>query len=155
MSLPPIDLSLPRWDQNTYWGRARHFFTITNPANLWVTSAQLSAARDTVNRYKRGELDHLAPKEVWQAKQLYDSAFHPETGEKMPLAGRMAAQVPCSMFIVGSMMTWHKTVPAIVFWQLTNQSFNAFVNYTNRSGDSPPPMSTLALSYVAATGFSV
>lgn len=49
------------------------------------------------------------------------------------------------------MLTFYQSLPAIIGWQVVNQSFNGIVNYTNRSGDAPIAASTLATSFGIAT----
>ncbi|XP_046929333.1 sideroflexin-2 isoform X3 [Lynx rufus] len=48
-----------------------------------------------------------------------------------------------------------RTMPAVIFWQWVNQSFNALVNYTNRNAASPTSVRQMALSYITATTTAV
>ena len=160
-----VNLDAPRYDQSTYWGRATHFFMTTNPLNLFTSPAALERSKDIVSRHrkvcqndigffhiihmvsnaKKGEDTGLSVDELWQQKSLYDSAFHPDSGDKTIWFGRMSAQVPMNMTITGCMLTFYKTTPQVVFWQWFNQSFNAVVNYSNRSGSTPISPSTLGM----------
>jgi hypothetical protein len=88
--VPRIDLENPRYDQSTFEGRAKHFITTTNPLNVMASDADLENAKIIVEGYRnKSEDKRLSADQIWAAKELYDSAFHPQTGEKLILPGIM------------------------------------------------------------------
>lgn len=153
VNLYDVNIEKPRYDQETYWGRAKHFFAITNPLNIFATQKAINNAKTTIqaHRQRKALPEGLDLEGLWAAKILYDSAFHPDTGDQMFVMGRMSAQVPCNMLITGGMMSFYRSTPAVIFWQWFNQSFNALVNYTNRGGDSPIDTKQLMTAYVLAS----
>lgn len=62
--------------------------------------------------------------QIIRAKKLYESAFHPDSGELQNIFGRMSFQVPGGMILTGAMLQFYRTVPQIVISQWANQSFS-------------------------------
>ena len=50
-------------------------------SDLMSSPDQLAEAKDKVDRYRRGELSDITADEIWAAKHLVDSAYHPDTGK--------------------------------------------------------------------------
>ena len=89
MSSTRLNLDSPRYDQSTFEGRAKYFFITTNPLNVLKSDEELDAAKLIVDAYKTGTEDkNLTEDQIWEAKQLYDSAFHCHTGDKLFLPGK-------------------------------------------------------------------
>lgn len=47
-----FDIDKPRYDQNTYWGRAKHFLETTNPLNLFASEEELDRAKTIVQKLR-------------------------------------------------------------------------------------------------------
>ncbi|KAL0269781.1 UNVERIFIED_CONTAM: hypothetical protein PYX00_007401 [Menopon gallinae] len=147
-----IDITKPLWDQSTFFGRVRHFAFVTDPTTIFVTDAQLDKAKVLYEQYRDGkEPSGTSLKDVIYAKKLYESSFHPDTGERQNVFGRMSFQVPGGMILTGAMLQFYRTSAAVIFWQWVNQSFNALVNYTNRNAKSPVTTTQLVAAYISAT----
>ena len=67
--VPPVkrlNLDNPRYDQNTFEGRAKHFFSTTNPLNVLATDEELERAKSIVFSYRNGTEDkNLTEDQIW------------------------------------------------------------------------------------------
>lgn len=117
-----VDLSKNLYDMTTYEGRASHFYRSVNPLNLFKdhVSARDVVRKGIVSSFYRGSRVNLSQlqgelrfccgktekvqadggtippgmsrEDVWNAKYIYDSAYHPTTGELVFMPGRMSFQ---------------------------------------------------------------
>lgn len=116
MTMERIDITQPLWDQSTFVGRFRHFAFISNPLLSLASEEELHQAKDLYLKYKSGkEPAGTKYEQLVRAKQLYESAFHPDSGELQNVFGRMSFQMPGGCLITGAMLQWYRTPVAVVF----------------------------------------
>ncbi|XP_052562350.1 sideroflexin-2 isoform X2 [Culex pipiens pallens] len=145
------DVENQPWDLKTFSGRFKYFLWVTDPRTCLTPEEELMQARQLILNIGNGKKSSLSENEINFARKLYESAFHPDTGDLQNIFGRMSFQMPGGMAITGAMLQWYRSNTAVIFWQWVNQSFNALVNYTNRNANSSLSTTQLFISYVSAT----
>jgi len=126
-----VDLSGNLYDLETYVGRASHFYRSVNPLNLLKDHASAKKLIDQVKSNGGQVPVGVTKDQVWDAKYIYDSAYHPTTGELVFMPGRMSFQAPGNCIIASGMIIFYKTPIQAISGQFINQSFNSTVNYCN------------------------
>lgn len=156
MSAAPFTLDRPQFDQSTWSGRTKHFFTITNPVFLFTSKADLDDAKDKLKRFQEGNLlPGTNDSDLWRARTMCDAVLHPDTQLPIPALFRISAFGPVNIPICAGMLMTAPTPFNIVFWQWVNQSYNAGFNYCNRNASSGLTNEKLAFVYAGATTVSV
>ena len=136
--LSGFNIDAPRWDQCTFLGRVKHFFNITDPRTVFASEQELDWAKAVVEKSRMG----LVPpgtqmEQLLYAKKLYDSAFHPDTGEKMNVIGRMSFQVPGGMLITGFMLQFYRQM-ALSYFTATTTAVATAVGMNMWTKRAPP-----------------
>ena len=85
-----VNIDEPQWDQSTYMGRARHFFVVTNPLNLFCSRAELDTAKEVVTKYR------------WVSKNIDKNVKLIQFLTKFQFQSRWTFDRPLSRFVVAS-----------------------------------------------------
>lgn len=153
---PAFQLGKPRFDQNTFFGRFRHFLDVIDPSTLFVSEKRLQESIDLLNRFKQGTLPPgVTNEQLWRAQKIKQAIIHPDTGEKVLMPFRMSGFVPFGTPVVVGLLLPNQTLMSTIFWQWLNQSHNACVNYSNRNASRPAPTSTFVYGYLGAVTSAV
>nr|XP_040055709.1 sideroflexin-5a isoform X2 [Gasterosteus aculeatus aculeatus] len=146
----------PPFDQNTFFGRLRHFLDVIDPSTLFVTEKRLQESLELLDCFKQGTLPPGATDaQLWQAQKIKQAIIHPDTGEKIPMPFRMSGFIPFGTPVVVGLLLPHQTLASTIFWQCLNQSHNACVNYCNRNASKPAPVSKFLEGYLGAVTSAV
>ena len=151
----PFSLTETKFDQTTFYGRWRYFMDLVSPIPLFYSVEKATEYKTILEQYKSGQLTKASDEELWYARQVVQSTFHPDTGEPINRLFRFSAFGPANVPIMIGMLLSKKTAFSIPFWQAVNQTYNVGFNYSNRNINSPFTMGQLAFSYVLATSSSV
>ncbi|KAF1995634.1 sideroflexin-5 [Amniculicola lignicola CBS 123094] len=147
------DLPVSQYDLSTYWGRVRHAADISDPRTLLTGAAGLEHAKGLVTAYKQGKVREMSP-ELWNAKKIIDSTIHPDTGLPVFLPFRMSCFVLSNLVVTAGMLAPGLGTAGTLGWQITNQSLNVAINFSNANKSTPLSTQTIIQSYCLAVSAS-
>ncbi|XP_049918114.1 sideroflexin-5a isoform X2 [Epinephelus moara] len=151
-----FQLGRSRYDQNTFFGRFRHFLDVIDPRTLFVTERRLQESVELLHRFRQGALPPgVTDAQLWQAQKIKQAIIHPDTGEKILMPFRMSGFIPFGTPVVVGLLLPNQTLVSTVFWQWLNQSHNACVNYCNRNASKPAAASKFVQGYLGAVTSAV
>lgn len=113
----------------------------------------LEHAKGLVTAYKQGKMPEMTP-DLWTAKKVVDSTLHPDTGEPVLLPFRMSSFVLSNLVVTAGMLTPGLQTTGTVLWQITNQSLNVAINYSNANKTTPLSTRQIFESYIIAVSAS-
>lgn len=160
--LQQFNIHKPQYDQGTYWGRVKTLMSTQNPFNFFLPHSRIVAAKllvdeekaqtnsTTINFYSKEKIN-----EIRKAESIVASSIHPDTGEIIPRPMRICSYASMSVPVQFGLLLSKPTVFNIVFWQWTNQTYSAGVNYANRNASSSLDMKGLLMAYGTAVSVSV
>eukprot|EP01083_Nonionella_stella_P186882 685439_1 len=154
--LPPFTLDGNRFNLETYVGRTRNFFELFNPILLLTSNKRLDECKALLEDYKSNKfntIDATLNTQLWDARRITDAIIHPQTNEKILLPFRMSCFVPMN-FPIACGMLLTKSVPAALFWQWYNQSYNVAVNFCNGNKSNQLSNAKIAQAYCMAVAAS-
>lgn len=148
-SVPAFDPKGQRFSQETFSGRFARMLLACDPRLLMYSQDDVRRCEALLREHEH--LPSSMDRSLWEAKRVYESAVHPDTGDIIPRPFRMSGYVPYNGPICVAMVASQATLP-LMFWSWANQSQNALVNYYNRNASSPLTNETLLKSYGVAVG---
>eukprot|EP00736_Rhodelphis_marinus_P000014 Rmarinus@m.25257 len=146
----------PLLDPNTFLGRVRRCFQVTDPTLLFVSDSQLDAARELMKKRDAGDLS-ITNEQYWNAQKTCEAVLHPDTGEKILLPLRFTAFLPANVAIIYGLLSpkTNASPTLTAVWHVINQTYMMGVNYANRNATSNMTDTQLGVAYAGAVAASV
>ncbi|CAI7596507.1 unnamed protein product [Penicillium crustosum] len=147
------ELPLSQYDLSTYLGRVRHAAELTDPRTLFASKSDIKSAKELIASYKQNVVPEMTP-ELWRAKRMLDSTLHPDTGETIFFPFRMSCYVFSNFIVTVGMLAPGLGASGTLFWQITNQTLNVAINFSNANKSNSISRRDLMKSYLLAVSAS-
>ena len=125
-------------------GRFNFYFEIVSPEKSFNTKSTISRYNTEVNSVLKEKANAEGFAQMTQTefdefrykRLIVASSTSPDSGEVIPWAMRTCSFVPTNIPIILGMLVSPPTMMYTIFWQVTNQTYNAGLNFGNRNASS-------------------